>query len=67
MYVEDIRIRLSDLLDIPYPSALHLYRNCIYGYNQLSAIVGYFAIDSEQVGINSSAQAKVWLNNNFES
>jgi len=36
IYVEAIRIRLSELEDIPYPDVFHLYRQCLNGYMQLT-------------------------------
>lgn len=65
--MERTPLRLSNLKDIPYPDIFHLYDACIHGYQQLSKVVGYFAIDEDQIGINERGQAKVWLSNRFES
>jgi hypothetical protein len=59
-------LRLSNINDIPYPDALHLYDAVLHGYAQLSEVVGCFHVDEEQVGVNELGQVKVWLNTAFE-
>lgn len=67
IYVEAIRIRLSEIEDIPYPDVFHLYRQCLNGYTQLTENVGYFSIDEDQIGINEEGVVKVWCNSQYQN
>jgi hypothetical protein len=67
LFIEKIRIRLSNLQDLPFPDILHLYDVTLQGYSQLANVVGYFNIDEEQIGINEHQQARVWLNTAYNS
>lgn len=62
LYIEYIPVRLSDVSDIPYPDALHLIESCLRGFAVLYKKGGYFKIEEDLVGFNSSGKTKVWIN-----
>lgn len=67
IFVEAIRVKLSDFEDIPYPDVFHLYKHCLDGYHQLTSHVGFFNIDEDQIGINEDGVVKVWLSSQYQN
>ncbi len=65
IFLERIPFRLSNVKDIPFPDVLHVYKQSLDGYAQLSSKAGYFPVDEDQIGINTNGEVKVWLNTSF--
>jgi hypothetical protein len=42
MFIEKIPIRLTDIEHIPFPDILHLYVQCLNGFELLAQKLGYF-------------------------
>jgi hypothetical protein len=65
VFLERIPFRLSNVKDIPFPDVLHVYKQSLEGFDQLSSKAGYFPVDEDQIGINRNGEVKVWLNTSF--
>lgn len=62
LFLEIIPYTLSNLNEIPYPDVLHIYDQAFKGYQAMIPYVGYFIVEEDMIGINSSDIAKVWIN-----
>ena len=67
IFIERLRLRLSNITDLPYPDILHLYDASLQGFAQLADVVGFFRVDEDQIGVNDQGHVKVWLSPAFES
>jgi hypothetical protein len=65
LFIEKIPIRLSDIEHVPFPDFLHIYFQCLKGFQELSKQVGCFSIEEEYIGVNEKGVVKVWMNQNY--
>ena len=53
VYIEHIKIRLSDINDIPYPENLYIASCALEGYHKLYDNLKYFKIEENQICVDS--------------
>jgi hypothetical protein len=45
LYTENIPIRLSNIVHVPFPDILHIYNQALNGFHRLSRRLGYFKVN----------------------
>jgi hypothetical protein len=52
IFIEHIKIRLSEISDIPYPDNLYVLMESLEGYNKIYEHSKYFTVDENQVCVD---------------
>jgi len=45
LFTENIPIRLSNIVHVPFPDNLHIYNQALNGYHRLSRKLGFFKVN----------------------
>lgn len=62
VYVEHVRVRLSEISDIPFPDSLYVLMECFEGYGRIYEHSKYFQVEESQVCVDQQGNLKVWVN-----
>lgn len=62
VYVEHVRVRLSEISDIPFPDNLYVLMECFEGYSKIYEHSKYFQVEENQVCVDHLGNLKIWVN-----
>lgn len=65
VYLEHTPFRLNSVNDIPIGENVYVVTAALAGFEKLYAIMGYFKVSEDLVGIDTEGRVKVWFNHNF--
>lgn len=65
VYLEHTPFRLNSVNDIPLGENVYVASTALAGFEKLFAIIGYFKVSEDLVGIDTEGRVKVWFNHNF--
>ena len=65
VYVEDIRLRLCHIKDIPYPENLYVMSQILKGFQLIYENIGYIKPFEDLICITRKGQIKVWINSDL--
>jgi hypothetical protein len=62
IYVEHMKLRLSEINDIPYPDNLYMLMEALEGYSKIYEHSKYFIVEENQICVDDFGNVKVWVN-----
>ena len=62
VYVEHIKLRLSEINDIPFPDNLYMLMEALEGYARIYGHSKYFIVEENQICVDELGNVKVWVN-----
>jgi hypothetical protein len=65
VYVEHIRIRISEISDIPYPDNLYVLMEALDGFGKIHKHSKYFLIEESQICVDEYGNVKIWVNSDL--
>ena len=65
VYTEWIPITLNNVVHLPFPDILHVYKQALEGADSLSNSKGCFLVNEEMIGVNCQNVAKIYHNSDF--
>ena len=57
-----MKIRLSEISDIPYPENLYVLMESLEGFKQIFKYSNFFQIEENQICVDEHGNVKVWVN-----
>lgn len=57
-----MKIRLSEISDIPYPENLYVLMESLEGFKQIFKHSNFFQIEENQICVDEHGNVKVWVN-----
>jgi hypothetical protein len=62
IYVEHVRVRISEISDIPFPDNLYVLMEALEGFSKIYEHSKYFEIEESQICVDEAGNVKVWIN-----
>ena len=62
VYVEHIRVRLSEISDIPFPDNLYVLMEAFEGFAKIYEHSKYFQVEENQICVDELGNLKIWVN-----
>ena len=65
MFVEDLRMSVSELRGIMLPYLIYIFKTTLRAYSCLIPKFGYFFVSPLMISFNHADRCKIWINENF--
>lgn len=65
IYIEHMKVRLSEISDIPFPDNLYVLMESLEGYRKIFQHSKYFQIEESQICVDDNGTLKIWVNSDL--